>query len=121
MRTITAPYHGAAAVSVVQDEHGNADKLALYNHSDASILSNVPEGCILAVKEPYYKYNGAKHDYMICVDHPSDVILLRFNDAIIPSALRMGVDEVMNKTSIEWRSAGDRAFLERDLPTAVFW
>ncbi|KAK3329936.1 hypothetical protein B0H66DRAFT_468732 [Apodospora peruviana] len=117
VKVISPPYIGAGSVSIVEDEFGNADKLAIYNQGDSSILSGVPEGCFVAVKEPYYMHNGGENDYMICVDHPSDVILLRFTDPIIPEALRLGP---LLKSAEEWRSAGDKAFLERDYPTAVF-
>ncbi|KAB5549606.1 hypothetical protein GE09DRAFT_1241242 [Coniochaeta sp. 2T2.1] len=117
VKVVSPPFIGAGVISLVEDEVGNADKLAIYNHSDSSILSGVPEGCVVAVKEPYYKYNGSGDDYMICVDHSSDVVLLRFGDEIIPEALRLGP---LLKGAEEWRGAGDRAFLERDLPTAVF-
>ncbi|KAK3309870.1 uncharacterized protein B0T15DRAFT_16507 [Chaetomium strumarium] len=117
VRVISAPFVGAGAVSIVEDEFGNADKLAIYNQPDSSILSGAPEGCVVAVKEPYYKNNGAEDDFMICVDHPSDVILLRFTDPIIPEALRLGP---LLKTAEEWKIAGDRAFIEKDFPTAVF-
>ncbi|KAK3945207.1 SET and MYND domain-containing protein 4 [Diplogelasinospora grovesii] len=117
VKVISPPYIGAGVVSIVEDEFGNADKLAVYNQGDSSILSGVPEGCIVAVKEPYYKHNGAENDYMICVDHPSDVILLRFTDPIIPEPLRLGP---LLKSAEDWRTAGDKAFIERDFPTAVF-
>ncbi|KAK3393249.1 hypothetical protein B0H63DRAFT_406376 [Podospora didyma] len=117
VKVISMPFIGAGAVSIVEDEFGNVDKLAIYNQGDSSILSGVPEGCVVGVKEPYYKYNGAENDYMICVDHPSDVILLRFADPIIPESLQLGP---LLKTSLEWRTAGDTAFIERDYPTAVF-
>ncbi len=120
VRTITPPYRGAGTVTVVEDEHGNVDKLALYNQSDTSILSSLPEGCVVAVKEPYYKFTGPR-DYMICVDHPSDVILLRFNDPIIPEALQTGAGKAIAKTPVEWKTTGDMAFIQRDYPTAVFW
>ncbi|TPX16043.1 uncharacterized protein E0L32_000377 [Thyridium curvatum] len=119
VRTIAPPYRGAGAVTVVEDEHGNVDKLAIYNLSETSLLSNPPEGCILAVKEPYYKLNG-ENDFMICVDHPSDVLLLRFSDPIIPEILRRGVEEAMAKPPDEWKAAGDAAFIQRDFPTAVY-
>lgn len=64
MRAVSPPFVGAGAVSIVEDEFGNADKLAIYNQADSSILSGVPEGCVLAVKEPYYKNNGAKDDFI---------------------------------------------------------
>jgi len=120
VKTVTSPYRGAGAVTIVEDEHGNADKVAIYNHSDSSILSNIPEGCIIAVKEPYYKISG-ENDYMISVDHPSDVILLRFTDPIIPGVLKSGAEQAMTKAPTEWRSAGDAAFIQRDFPTAIFW
>ncbi|KAH7018623.1 uncharacterized protein B0I36DRAFT_425506 [Microdochium trichocladiopsis] len=107
----------AGAVSVVEDAFGNVDKLAVYNQPDSSTLSAVPEGCVVAVKEPYYTHNGAAHDYMICVDHPSDVVLLRFTDPLIPEPLRLGP---LLKSAKEWRTAGDTAFIEKDYPTAVF-
>jgi len=72
---------------------------------------------VVAVKEPYYRFNGAEGDYMICVDHPSDVILLRFTDPIIPESLRL---EPVLKSAEDWKKAGDTAFLQKDFPTAVF-
>ncbi|CAK7229138.1 hypothetical protein SEUCBS140593_007145 [Sporothrix eucalyptigena] len=123
VKAATPAYRGVGSVSVVVDADGNADKLAIYNHSDTSLLSNLPEGCVVAVKEPYYKYNGTPNDYMICVDHPSDVVLLRFDDPLIPEALRPATEEekaVLRKTPEAWRSAGDMAFLQRDFPTAAY-
>ncbi|KAH6693415.1 TPR domain-containing protein [Plectosphaerella plurivora] len=89
VRTITAPYVGAGSVSIVEDEHGNTEKLAIYNQGDASILTSTPEGSILLIKEPYYKF-ASENDFMLCVDHPSDVTLLRPgpDDEIIPEAFR---------------------------------
>lgn len=118
VRISSPPFFGAGAISIVEDEHGNADKLAIYNQGDTSILSGVPEGCVVAVKEPYYKYNGSDNDYMICVDHPSDVILLRFTDPLIPEPLQLGS---VLKTAEDWKKAGDTAFLGKDFSTAVFW
>lgn len=117
MKLISKAYRGAASVSIVEDAEGNVEKLALYNQSDSSILSNPPEELVVAVKEPYYKFNGAdKDDYMICVDHPCDVLLLKSNDRLIPRALHQ-----VRRSAEEWKLAGDNAFLARDLPTAVFW
>lgn len=118
VKLISAPYVGAGAVSIAEDEFGNAARLAIYNQPDSSILSGAPEGCVVAVKEPYYRNNGAADDFIICVDHPSDVVLLRFDDPIIPEPLRIGP---LLKTAEEWRNAGDRAFIEKDFPTSVFW
>jgi len=118
VRAASPPFVGAGSISIVEDEFGNADKLSIYNQGDSSILSGVPEGCVVAVKEPYYRFNGAEGDYIICVDHPSDVILLRFTDPMIPEPLRIGP---VLKTADDWKRAGDTAFLGKDFPTAVFW
>ncbi|KAL2021602.1 hypothetical protein VTK56DRAFT_6955 [Thermocarpiscus australiensis] len=117
LKVVSPPFVGAGAVSIVEDQFGNADKLAIYNQPDSSILSAAPEGCVVAVKEPYYKNNGAEGDFIICVDHPSDVILLRFTDPIIPEPLRLGP---LLKTAEDWKNAGDTAFIEKDFSTAVF-
>jgi len=120
-KTIVAPYTGGAGtVTLIEDEAGNVVKLAMYNQADGSILSNLPEGCIVAIKEPYYKQT-AENDFVISVDHPSDVLLLRFKDPIIPGKLKAGTEAAMTKTAEEWRSVGDAAFIQRDFPTAVFW
>ncbi|KIH94867.1 hypothetical protein SPBR_03624 [Sporothrix brasiliensis 5110] len=125
VQAATAAYRGVGSVSVVVDAAGDADKLAVYNHSDTSLLSNLPAGCVVAVKEPYYKRNDggpSAADFMICVDHPSDVVLLRFDDPLVPAALQLPADSraALDKTPHEWRAAGDMAFLQRDLPTAAF-
>jgi hypothetical protein len=119
VRTITAPYTGSGMISVVEDELGNADKIGIYNQSDSSMLFRVPQGSILAVKEPYYKYSG-DDDYMICVDHPSDIILLEPDDPLVPSAFQSDEPSVL-KTALEWRQAGDKAFIEKNLPLAASW
>ncbi|KAK8034548.1 hypothetical protein PG993_009543 [Apiospora rasikravindrae] len=75
LRTITEHYPGAGVVAIVEDETGDANKLAIYNQDEASTLSVLPEGSVVAVKEPYYQFNG-DGDFMICVDHPSDIVLL---------------------------------------------
>lgn len=102
----------------MEDENGEVEKLALYNHSESSIFSSLPKGCVVAVKEPYYKLNaGGEEDFMICVDHPSDVLLLRYNDPIVPLALKPDTA----RTVEDWKKAGDQAFLDKDFPTAIFW
>ncbi|KAL2753071.1 hypothetical protein ACRALDRAFT_1072817 [Sodiomyces alcalophilus JCM 7366] len=117
VRTITPPYQGAGTVAIVEDEFGNTEKLALYNQGDSSVLSAVPEGSVVLVKEPYYKFSG-DHDFMICVDHPSDAFLLRQgpDDELIPESFRTGEPF---STAAEWREAGDKAFMARDFPLAA--
>lgn len=118
MKTISKAYRGAGSVSVVEDEKGNVDRLSLHNFGDTSMLSDLPEDCVVAIKEPYYKFNGGgQSDCVICVDHPSDVLVLGSHDPIIPRVLR----RKDNRTAEQWKKAGDEAFLDKNLPTAVFW
>ncbi|CRK04442.1 hypothetical protein BN1708_009669, partial [Verticillium longisporum] len=117
VRTITPPYQGAGVVTIVEDEFGNVEKLGIYNQGDSSILNAVPEGSVVLIKEPYYKFSG-NHDFMICVDHPSDAILLRQgpDDALIPEVFRT-VEELKDAT--QWREAGDKAYMARNYPLAM--
>ncbi|ORY61449.1 TPR domain-containing protein [Pseudomassariella vexata] len=87
VRSVTAPFSGVGTVAVVEDETGYADKIAIYNQGEASILSDIPEGLAIAIKEPYYKFNG-EDDYMICVDHPSDILVLELDNTLVPPAFR---------------------------------
>ncbi|KAF6832358.1 TPR domain-containing protein [Colletotrichum plurivorum] len=117
LRTVAPPYRGAGTITVVEDEHGNVDKMAVYNQSESNVLQSVPEGTVVLLKEPYYKFSG-ENDFMLCVDHPSDIIRLRPgpDDALIPEAFRE--PEAFSEAA-EWRDAGDKAFMSRDLALAL--
>lgn len=117
LRTISEPYHGTGTVSIVEDARGNAEKLALYHQSDSSALSAIPEGTCIVVKEPYYKFNMSG-DYMVCVDHPSDVVLLGDGSSLIPEHWRS--EGKPTETTDGWREKGDRAFIEKDLRVALY-
>ncbi|KAK1470116.1 TPR domain-containing protein [Colletotrichum cuscutae] len=117
LRTIVQPYPGAGTITVVEDQHGSVDKMALYNQGNSTILQSIPEGSMVLVKEPYYRFSG-DNDFMLCVDHPSDIVLLRPgpDDALIPELFR-AVPEF--ETAADWKAAGDRAFISKNLPLAV--
>ncbi|KDN66166.1 putative TPR domain-containing protein [Colletotrichum sublineola] len=117
LRTIGPPHKGAGTITIVEDEHGNTDKLALYNQGSSTILQAVPEGSVVLVKEPYYKFSG-DDDFLLCVDHPSDAMLLRHgpDDSLIPGRFRQAVGPQL---ASEWRDAGDAAFISKNLPLAV--
>jgi hypothetical protein len=137
VRTVAFPYSGVGTVTVVEDEDGDVERLVIFAHSDSSILSNIPEGCFVAVKEPFYRFpptsaTGAgtgvspgiypeSNSPVISVDHPSDILLLRFSDPIIPLRLKGGVEHPLLSSLDEWKTAGDTSFLQGDLATAAFW
>lgn len=70
-KAIVPPYRGLGTLTIIEDEHGNVAKLAIHNHSDVSILSNLPEGCVVAVKEPYYQGDG---EGGYCESHVNDIL-----------------------------------------------
>ncbi|OLN83404.1 putative protein lysine methyltransferase SET5 [Colletotrichum chlorophyti] len=117
LRVIAPPYKGAGTITLVEDEHGDVDKLILYNQGNSTILQSVPEGSVVIIKEPYYKFSG-DDDFMLCVDHPSDILLLRqgVDDSLIPEPFRQSQ---LSSVASDWSEAGDKAFISRDLPLAV--
>ncbi|KAF9869303.1 TPR domain-containing protein [Colletotrichum karsti] len=116
LQTIAPPYLGAGTITLVEDEYGNADKLSLYNQGNSSILQSIPEGIVILVKEPYYRFSG-DNEFLLCVDHPSDIVRLRQgpDSSLIPEPFRQSEDF----DAMGWRDAGDKAFLSKDLPMAV--
>ncbi|KAL0932191.1 protein lysine methyltransferase SET5 [Colletotrichum truncatum] len=117
VKTISLPYRGAGTITVVEDEHGNVDKMALYNQGDSSVLQSIPEGTVVIIKEPYYKFSG-DNDYMLCIDHPSDIVRLRQgpDESLIPEPFK---EPEELKAPNEWSKAGDEAFISKNLPLAV--
>lgn len=117
LKTIAPPYMGAGTITIVEDEHGNTDKLVLYNQGSSTILQAVPEGSVILLKEPYYKFSG-DDDFMLCVDHPSDAILLRHgpDDSLIPDGFKQ---TSQSEVAAEWKNAGDGAFISKNLPLAA--
>ncbi|OHE92502.1 TPR domain-containing protein [Colletotrichum orchidophilum] len=117
LRTIAPPYTGAGTITIVEDQYGSVDKMALYNQGSSTILQFIPEGSLVLVKEPYYRFGG-DDDFMLCVDHPSDIMLLRQgpDDALIPKGFKAAP---VFENAADWKADGDRAFISNNLPLAV--
>ncbi|KAK8136450.1 SET domain-containing protein [Apiospora sp. TS-2023a] len=118
LRTITELYPGAGIVAIVEDETGDADKLTIYNQNEASALSALPEGSVVAIKEPYYQFNG-DGDFMICVDHPSDIMLLDDGHPLVPKCFYKADEEHGEATPTAWVRKGDESFMGGKFPDAV--
>ncbi|KAK8002932.1 hypothetical protein PG989_002651 [Apiospora arundinis] len=118
LRTITEHYPGAGIVAIVEDERGDAEKLTIYNQSEASTLSSLPVGSVVAIKEPYYQFNG-DGDFMICVDHPSDIVLLDDRHPLVPECFRGTSEGGGEETPAAWVGKGDKSFIGRNFPEAV--
>ncbi|TLS28143.1 hypothetical protein PpBr36_00057 [Pyricularia pennisetigena] len=130
VRTVALPYTGVGTSTIVEDETGAVARLVIFAYSDSSILSNVPEGCFVAIKEPFFRSSSQEEEEkeggeldlapgaFISVDHPSDIVLLRFSDPAI--AARFGSVTPLLGSADEWKQAGDASFLQGDLATAAF-
>lgn len=96
LRSITSPHRMTAIMAVMEDENGDVILLQLYQQEDESNRSPtdiVNVGTVLLVKEPYFKVMG-DGEYCIRVDHLSDVIHLKRDDARMPTAWQPKLIEI---------------------------
>jgi hypothetical protein len=111
VRTIAKPKHVDGVIMVVEDEEGDAAVLDVYNQLAPRLprteeAKNMPPMGVYVVKEPFY-HISRRGDYVIRVDHPSDVVWLPDNDHRVPSVWR---DSVASKPAKDWRDEGTIAF-----------
>lgn len=117
-RTITPPYLSTEVITIIE-EGGNIAKLELCFQNPSSPDSDLPQNSTVAIKEPYYKYNG-DGDYVIRVDHPSDIAVLRGDDPAVSMIMDV-VSKTKTITPSEWKNAGDKAYLEKSYSSAIEW
>lgn len=119
--TITPPYEHSETITIIQEESGSVAVLVLGFQDDTSSKSRptLPENSTVAIKEPYVQLNEDS-DYVIRVDHPSDIAVLRGDDPAV-SMIMQFVAEKKEITPLEWKSAGDKAYLERQYASAIEW
>jgi hypothetical protein len=96
---------------VVEDEKGDAALLDLYYQLGPRLprtaeAKEMPPTGVYVVKEPFFHISRCG-DYVIRVDHPSDIVWLPDNDDRVPSVWR---DQVRGKTVKDWRLEGTAAF-----------
>ncbi|KAF2163267.1 hypothetical protein M409DRAFT_26311 [Zasmidium cellare ATCC 36951] len=118
VRTFGYPSRIQAVQNAIEDRELSVDRLAVYNF-DMQLRPEqlLPKGQLLAVKEPYYKVtaDGAP---VVRVDHPSDLVVLRPEDAIIPMQLRPKLLELVDSLS-HWKAKGNAAFKAKDYRGAI--
>ncbi|KAL2350363.1 hypothetical protein BJ546DRAFT_925583 [Cryomyces antarcticus] len=119
VKVLTLPLITTSIIVVVEDEHGEAERLALYNQDPlTSPLTVCSRGLIVAVKEPYLEANPAG-GHLIRVDHVSDLLLLSPIDEIVPSGLRPDVMEVDVQDPSKCRVEGNKALGRKDFFGAI--
>jgi hypothetical protein len=118
-RTITPAYVSTDVITILEEEGGHVVKLEICFQDPSSPDSDLPQNSTVAIKEPYFKYNG-NGDYAIHVDHPSDIAILRGDDPAVSMIM-----EVISKTKevmpSQWKDAGDKAYLEKNYSSATEW
>jgi hypothetical protein len=120
-KTITPPYQSTEVVTIIEEENGNVAQLVLGFQDDSLSISGpiLPVNSTVAIKEPYCKFTS-KGDYVIRVDHPSDIAVLRGDDPAVVLIMQF-VAEGKEVTAMQWKSAGDKAYLEKNYASAIEW
>ncbi|KAK4543021.1 hypothetical protein LTR36_006019 [Oleoguttula mirabilis] len=118
VRTFGHPIRLSSVQNVIEDEHGDVDKLAVYNVDPTLDPEKLlPKGAIFAIKEPFYK-TTADGGVSLRVDHPSDIIRLQPLDSNIPAGLSPRFVE-LDKSGADWKKEGNAAYASKDYIIAV--
>ncbi|KAL1595846.1 hypothetical protein SLS60_009536 [Paraconiothyrium brasiliense] len=118
LRTITSPYVWSSTVTVAEDETGDVARLTVCNLEDNVVDPIVTEGSIVAIRQPCWTrlVDGGYH---ICVDHPSDLVLLRAEDDLIPESWRDETDSDQRNEATQCKKDGDMMFLKKRFRKAL--
>ena len=98
LQSITPPSHITAIIAIMEDENGDVIMLQLCQQEDKGnriAIDIVNVDTILLIKEPYFKViRDGK--YGLCVDHLSDIIYIKRDDARIPKTWQPRLIEIEN-------------------------
>ena len=121
VKTVTSPHQFAEVVTIVEDESGNVARLVIGFQDDSLSSSGpiLPINSTVAIREPYCKFTG-EDNYVIRVDHPSDIAVLRGDDPAVVLIMQF-VAEGKEVTPLQWKSAGDTAYLEKKYSSVMEW
>ncbi|KAI0888899.1 uncharacterized protein GGS22DRAFT_184475 [Annulohypoxylon maeteangense] len=114
IRVLTPATREVYVVAVVEDEEGTALLMQLYNQPEEEVVGAdkiLRQGDVCIIKEPVFRSNIC-NDYMIQVDHASDIIWLRDADPRIPPKWRKRV-QAPDKSSKDIRLEGNAAVQSR--------
>ena len=108
-------------MTIIEEENGNVARLVLGFQDDLHSISGpiLPINSTVAIKEPYCKFTG-EGEYVIRVDHPSDIAVLRGDDPAVMLIMQF-VAEGKEVTAMQWKGAGDKAYLDRNYASAIEW
>lgn len=110
LRSMTPPWRMTAIMAVMEDQHGDAIQIQLYQHEDEKVrkaVEIVDVGTIMIVKEPYFKVMG-DGGYGLRVDHLSDVVILKETDERVPDVWKPRLIE-LDRTAEWFKLKGNKA------------
>jgi hypothetical protein len=119
--TITAPYKSTETITVIQEETGNVAVLVLGFQDEARQITvlSLLQNSTVAIKEPFVQFSE-ESDFVIRVDHPSNIAVLRGDNPAVSLIMKF-VAEKKEISPLEWKNAGDKAYLERKYSSAIEW
>jgi tetratricopeptide (TPR) repeat protein len=115
-KTITPPYVSNGIITIIEDDYGNVTKLTLYHQDHTLATSILPEHSTVAIKEPYFRFDG-DNDYTVQVDHPSDILILT-HDPVLNEIIQLKSSSE-KQTSQLWQQSGDQAYLQKHYLVAL--
>ncbi|PON28656.1 TPR domain-containing protein [Trichoderma gamsii] len=118
VRAFCEPHYLASIQNAVEDELGDVNRLAIYNLLPTTEPSAVlPQGAVVAIKEPYYKCT-ADGGVIVRVDHPTDFVLLRPGNSIIPRVFDVRIKQI-GQSAIGLKEEANSKFMRGDFREAV--
>ena len=121
VRTVTPFRRITAILTIVEDEDKRVLLLQLYNRGkQISQPQDLPEGAVLVVKEPYVKVS-ADGNYVIRVDHLSDLIFIPDFDERVPLPWRSRIPAENVNSPAFWKERGNVFFKQARYELAIQW
>lgn len=109
VRTADDGVKAAAVRTIVEDESGDVERLAVYNvYSSPEAADLLSDGCIFAIKEPFFEAS-ATGDLSIRVDHPSDLVYLSSSDPRAPKKFQSTPQEGED-SALDWKTRGNQFY-----------
>ncbi|GLJ21789.1 hypothetical protein SUGI_0406740 [Cryptomeria japonica] len=108
----TDPLRMVAIMTILEDQYGDAVRLAIYNtSSNQSASSLYPKGFKVAIKQPYFKQGAQDGVLMLRVDNPQNVEIL--------ASFLGNEDTSLPKSLLQLRNKGNKCFQDEDWDKAV--
>lgn len=118
VRAFCEPNWMVSIQNAVEDELGDVDRLAIYNLLPTAEPNAVlPRGAVVAIKEPYYKYT-ADGGVFVRVDHPTDFVLLKPGNSIIPRRFDARIKQI-GQSAIRLKEEANSKFKSGDFQVAA--